>query len=87
MARARLLDPSPAAVERLERAAASALRVADWKRAGMLVAYRQALSGLLRDLPDQLTFLASLAANIDIAQERGWGPDFGEGTNETPVQP
>lgn len=82
-ARARLLDPSPAAVERLETAAAAAIRTGDWNRARILVKYRRELSGVLRDSIDKLGFFTRLAANIDAAQARGW--EAGWETNETPA--
>jgi hypothetical protein len=87
LARARLLDPSPKAVERLETAAAMAISTADWKRAKMLVAYRRELSGLLRDSPDQLAFFARLAENINTADARGWGPELGQGAKDNLVPP
>jgi hypothetical protein len=70
IAKARLLDPSAAAVERLELALVSALKADDWIRAKRVLELRRELSQL-RDSPEVLATLARLADDIEYAQAQG----------------
>ncbi len=76
LARARLLDPSPEAVQRLERALGDALYAAEWERAKRLLAFRCELSPHVRDSQEDVANLAGIAEDIEYVRARGVGPGW-----------
>jgi len=74
LARGRLLDPCPAAVQRLEQSVIRAMLAADWVRAARLLAFRQQLSSQLGDSEKDMKMLARFAQNIEQARKMGLGP-------------
>ena len=75
LAARRLLDPSPAAVERLESAIAAAIDAANWSAAKGLLVFRRDLSAQLRDSDQMLARLARMADNLDSVQRESLRPD------------
>jgi len=78
LARARLLDPSPEAVQRLEGAFRDALYAAEWDRAKRLLAFRRELSPHVRDSQEDVADLAGIVEGIEYARARGVGPGWNQ---------
>src|SRR5947209_20512279 len=76
LARARLLDPSPEAVQRLECALGDALDAADWESAKRLLAFRRELSSRVRDSQEDVANPEGIAEDIEYVQARGVGPGW-----------
>ena len=86
----RLLDPSPAAVERLEQSFFAAMFAAKWNVAKRLLAFRRQVGAQLGDSDETSATLQRIAGLLDIVEEQRLGPERGlptEPTGDNPVNP